>query len=379
MFEEGIRLKSLYGKDSVFDYSLGNPDLPPPEEFINRLRKVVTEDNVTGVHGYMPNGGWPEVRDRVALHLTETNQGLGVPFAGTHVVMTVGAAGAMNCIFKTLLDPGDEVIALAPFFMEYRFYVENHAGVFKVSETDKSFRPNLDNILAAVTSKTRAIIVNSPNNPTGTVYTDDELKELGEALYDFGKKRGRPIFLVADEPYRKIVFGGTQVPSIFQEYKYSIAATSFSKDLSIPGERIGYVAINPLIEESEELSSGIILSNRILGSVNAPSIMQRVVKDLLCVSADMSVYEARSSFLADSLIEIGYNLIKPQGTFYLFPETPIPDDLAFIEILQKELILAVPGSGFGRPGFFRLSLCLDESKIRKSVPSFARAFEICQK
>ncbi|MDR1081606.1 MAG: pyridoxal phosphate-dependent aminotransferase [Deltaproteobacteria bacterium] len=373
MFEEGIRLKAEHGKDKVFDYSLGNPDLPPPESFVNALRSAAVDGEAPGVHGYMPNGGWPDVREAVAEYLTAINPGLGVPFGGRHVVMTVGAAGAMNCVLKALLDPGDEVIALAPYFMEYGFYADNHGGVLKPIQTDEAFRPDPDRVLAAVTPRTRALIVNTPNNPTGAVYSEGELHALGEALDEAGRIAGRPVFLISDEPYRKIVFGGLEAPSVFSAYRHSIAVTSFSKDLSIPGERLGYAAVSPLVDGAEELVSALVLANRILGSVNAPSLMQRVVKGLLRDSADLSVYETRSGILAEALAEAGYELTRPQGTFYLFPRSPVPDDMGFAETLRDELILAVPGSGFGRPGHFRLSLCLDEKMIRKSIPAFTRA------
>ncbi|MDR1041847.1 MAG: pyridoxal phosphate-dependent aminotransferase [Deltaproteobacteria bacterium] len=373
MFEEGIRLKAEHGKGNVFDYSLGNPDLPPPESFINGLRDAVTGGEVSGVHGYMPNGGWPEVREAVAAYLTETNPGIKVPFAAEHAVMTVGAAGGMNCVFKAILDPGDEVIALAPYFMEYRFYVDNHGGLLKVAETDDRFRPVPDKVLAAVTPRTRAVIINTPNNPTGAVYTASELKSLGDALDEASKRLARPVLLVSDEPYRKIVFGGCAAPSVFEAYSHSIVVTSFSKDLSIPGERIGYAAINPAMEGAGELSGALVLANRILGSVNAPSLMQRVVKGILKDSAELGIYEGRSKILADALTDLGYELVRPQGTFYLFPKSPLEDDLAFTETLRRELILAVPGIGFARPGYFRLSLCLDGDMIVKSLTAFAKA------
>jgi aspartate aminotransferase len=373
MFEEGIKLKAQHGKDRVFDFSLGNPDLPPPVSFLKALRVTVTEKEIPGVHGYMPNGGWPDVRQSVADYLTELNPDLGVPFSSDHAVMTVGAAGAMNCVLKALLDPDDEVIALAPYFMEYGFYVTNHGGILKVVETDTTFRPDPEKLLAAVTPRTRAVIVNTPNNPTGAVYTAQELKLLGEALTEGSRKTGRPIFLISDEPYRKIVFDGLTVPSVFAAYKYSMVVTSFSKDLSIPGERLGYIATSPLIEEGEELSGALVLANRILGSVNAPSLMQRVVKDLLRESADLRTYESRSKLLSEALTEIGYELVRPQGTFYLFPKSPVSDDMIFVDILRDELILAVPGTGFARKGYFRLSLCVDEHMIQKSIIAFSRA------
>jgi aspartate aminotransferase len=372
MFEEGIKLKSEHGKDQVFDYSLGNPDLSPPESFTREIR-TASLDTTPGVHGYMPNGGWPDVRKAVAQHLTGEYPEIGRPFLASDVIMTVGAAGALNCVLKALLDPGDEVITLSPCFMEYLFYVDNHGGILRLAQTDRHFRPVPENVDALINEKTRVLLINTPNNPTGAVYTDTELKVLGELLTEANKKLPRPIFIVSDEPYRKIVFGGSTAPSVFAAYPYTIVVTSFSKDLSIPGERLGYAAVSPQACEDGELSDALTLCNRILGSVNAPSLMQRAVKGCLGDTADVAVYERRSRFLSDALSALGYVLTKPQGTFYLFPESPIPDDLAFTEILRGELVLAVPGSGFARPGYFRLSLCLDEAMIRRSVPAFARA------
>jgi aspartate aminotransferase len=296
-----------------------------------------------------------------------------VTFQEKDVVMTVGAGGGLNCVFKAILDPDDEVLVLAPCFMEYRFYVENHGGKLVTVETDSSFRPVHENIRKAVTDKTRAIIVNTPNNPSGAVYTEKELKTIGECLEEASARTGRPVFLISDEPYRKITFRGLIAPSIFKAYHCSLVVTSFSKDLSIAGERLGYVAANPAMEESDDLLAALVLANRILGSVNAPSLMQRVVKGLLKESADLSVYERRSKLLTEALQKAGYTLVKPEGTFYLFPRSPIPDDLKFTDILRDELILAVPGRGFGRSGHFRLSLCLDEALIQDSIPGFARA------
>ncbi|MDR2458178.1 MAG: pyridoxal phosphate-dependent aminotransferase [Clostridiales Family XIII bacterium] len=373
MFETGVELKQKFGIESVFDYSLGNPDLPPPQSFSDNLQKII-RDNRRGIHSYMPNGGWPEVRKTVAEYLTKTyREEIFQKFLSDHVIMTVGAAGALNCVLKTLLDPGDEVIVLSPFFMEYQFYVSNHSGILKIAETDKDFRPDILNIEKAITSKTRVVLINSPNNPTGTVYTAKELNNLGEILSKASKKLNKPIFLIADEPYRKIAFKGIKVPAVFAAYEYTIAVTSFSKDLSIPGERLGYIAVSPRIEEISELSLGLVLANRILGSVNAPSLFQLASMNLLEEMVDIKEYEKRSELLTMALKETGYSLIPPAGTFYLFPESPIPDDLEFTNILQEELILAVPGRGFNRKGYFRLSLCLDIEMIQKSIPLFAKA------
>ncbi|MDR1166807.1 MAG: pyridoxal phosphate-dependent aminotransferase [Deltaproteobacteria bacterium] len=374
MFEVGRELKAKHGAEKVFDYSLGNPDPPPPPAFHEKIRELLAQ-NRPGLHGYMPNAGWPEVREKVAAYLSQKVPA-GVPsFTPDNIVMTVGAAGALNAILKSLLDPGDEVIVLAPYFMEYAFYVDNHGGILKVAETDPSFRPDPEALLAAMGPRTRAVLVNSPNNPTGAIYTAAELRAVGEALTLGSAKTEKPIFLISDEPYRKINFTGTEAPWIFAAYPYSVMATSFSKDLSIPGERLGYAAIHPGLEslEGAGLSAALTLANRVLGSVSAPSLAQLAVCDLLEIEAGAKIYERRSALLSRELRALGYTLTPAEGTFYLFPQSPIPDDLAFVDFLRESLVLAVPGAGFGRRGYFRLSLCLDEGAIERSLPGFARA------
>jgi aspartate aminotransferase len=289
--------------------------------------------------------------------------------------MTVGAAAGLNSVLKAVLDPGDEVIVLAPFFMEYAAYVDNHSGLLKVVETDEFFRPVPDRLKEAINKKTKAVIINSPNNPTGVVYTKDELDAIGEVLRSCSKKFNRSLILISDEPYRKIVFKGKKAPSVFGSYENTALVTSFSKDLSIPGERIGYVALSPKMQMVDDMADAVILANRILGSVNAPALMQRVIMRLLNTEADLFAYEERSIFLAQELIKIGYELKEPEGAFYLFPKSPIPDDLVFTSILREENILAVPGEGFGRKGYFRLSLCLNKQIIKKSIDAFSRALE----
>jgi aspartate aminotransferase len=375
MFEDGIKLKIQYGKDAVFDYSLGNPDLPPPLAFKAALEEVAAEDK-PGAHGYMPNAGLQETRSEIAKYLTETHwEELGAIFDVDHVIMTVGAAGGLNCVMKAILDPGDEVLVLAPYFMEYFYYVDNHGGALKVVETDSGFRPVPGRIWDAIGKKTKALLINTPNNPTGAVYGPGELREIGEVLSQASNRFKRDIVLVSDEPYRKITFKGIKAPSVLAAYDRSVMVTSFSKDLSIPGERLGYVAINPRMAGAGDLSSAVTLANRILGSVNAPALIQRVVKNLLREEADLGMYEERSVFLAGELRKLGYEVSEPEGAFYLFPKSPIPDDLVFASLLREENILAVPGEGFGRPGHFRLSLCLDKPMIQRSLQGFSRALE----
>lgn len=371
MFEEGARLKAEHGVDNVFDFSLGNPNLEPPEKF----RKVLNETVISlagGDHRYMSNIGYPHVRRSVAEYLCKEQQ-IGV--TENDVIMTCGAAGALNVILKAIIDPGDEVISPAPYFVEYQFYVDNHGGILKTVATKPDFSLDIDGISAAITEKTKAVLINSPNNPTGQVYSEESLKELGALLTDKGKRLNRTLYLISDEPYRKIVYEGCTVPGIFDTYKESIIATSYSKDISIPGERIGYLAVHPEASYKEELIGGMSLANRILGFVNAPALMQRVVASLQGVSVDISAYARKRELLCNGLKDSGYDFIKPPGAFYLFPKTPVPDDVRFVKELQKELILTVPGSGFGGPGHFRIAFCVEDETIINALPGFKRAME----
>jgi len=371
MFEEGARLKAEHGADKVFDFSLGNPNLSPPEKFRKILRDTV-DDLAAGDHGYMPNAGYPHVRRSVAEYLCKEQQA-GV--TENDVIMTCGAAGALNVILKAILDPGDEVIAPAPYFVEYQFYVDNHGGTLRTVATKPDFSLDMDGISAAITEKTKAVLINSPNNPTGQVYSKESLKNLGELLTDKGKRLNRTLYLISDEPYRKIVYEGCTVPSIFDTYKESIVATSYSKDISIPGERIGYLAVHPEASFKEELIGGMSLANRILGFVNAPALMQRVVASLQGASVDVSAYSRKRDLLCKGLKDCGYDFVKPPGAFYLFPKTPVPDDVRFVKELQKELILTVPGSGFGGPGHFRIAYCVEDKTIINALPGFRRTME----
>jgi len=371
MFEEGALLKAEHGVDNVFDFSLGNPNLEPPEKF----RKVLNDTVISlagGDHRYMSNIGYPHVRRSVAEYLRK-EQRVGV--TENEVIMTCGAAGALNVILKAILDPGDEVIAPAPYFVEYQFYADNHGGILKTVATKPDFSLDIDGISAAITEKTKAVLINSPNNPTGQVYSEESLKELGALLTDKGKRLNRTLYLISDEPYRKIVYEECTVPSIFDTYKESIIATSYSKDISIPGERIGYLAVHPEASFKEELIGGMSLANRILGFVNAPALMQRVVAPLQGVSVDISAYARKRELLCNGLKDCGYDFIKPPGAFYLFPKTPVPDDVKFVKELQKELILTVPGSGFGGPGHFRIAYCVEDKTIINALPGFRRAME----
>jgi aspartate aminotransferase len=374
MFEEGEKLKKEYGQDNVFDFSLGNPDLPPPTRF-GQVASDILQANHPGTHRYMSNSGWLDVREKMAAYLDKTlGQGLAKPVTANNVLMTVGAAGAMNAVLKSILDPGDSVIVLAPYFMEYNYYVSNHGGEVVVAQTDYDFRPNVEDLIAKVKGNTAAVIINSPNNPTGVVYTAEELKSIGQALTAFSKRIGRSILLISDEPYRKLTFNLEPAPSVFSAYANSVVVSSFSKDLSVPGERIGYAVTNPVMLDGPILMEGMILANRILGYVNAPSLAQKTVVELLDETVDLDIYHQRQLLAYKELTNIGYKVIKPEGTFYIFPKSPIYNDLTFVDMLRKKLILAVPGTGFGRQGYFRLSLCLSEEKIKSSLRGFAEAF-----
>ena len=368
MFEEGAMLKAEHGAENVFDFSLGNPNVPPPDAFGECLIDRANNQR-PGDHAYMPNTGYASTREAVARFVS-AEQALSL--SAGDVIMTCGAAGALNVILKALLDPEDEVIVPAPYFVEYGFYAENHGGVLVTVPTAEDFTLDLDAIAGAVTGKTKVVLINSPNNPSGQVYSEESLRRLGELLSRMSEKIGRTIYLVSDEPYRKIIFDGLTVPSVFPVYPNSIMATSYSKDLSIPGERIGFLAVNPEATYRDDLLAGMALTNRTLGYVNAPAFMQRVVEPLQGACVDTGVYEAKRDLLCDGLAACGYEFVRPKGAFYLFPKSPVADDVAFVKALQEALILTVPGRGFGAPGFFRIAFCVDDQTIKKAMSGFER-------
>lgn len=367
MFEDGLRLKQEFGAENVFDFSLGNPNVEPPHQFKELLIEVAN-DNSLGVHGYMPNAGYIDTRSAIADYLSGVHK---KEIKGDHVVMTCGAGGALNVILKTLLDPGEEVIVPTPFFVEYRFYVDNYNGVIKLVDSKDDFSLNLRAIEDAVTEKTKIVLINSPNNPTGKIYDEKSIHALGELLKRKSAELKNEIYLISDEPYRDIVYDGIEVPSIMQVYNNSIIATSYSKSISLPGERIGYLAVNPAVADLDQLMGGLVLCNRIIGFVNAPAIMQRVVAKMQGVTVDVEEYKRKRDLLCDGLASAGYNFEKPEGAFYLFPRSPIEDDVKFVKDLQKKNILTVPGSGFGKAGHFRISYCVDDATIVNSIPAFA--------
>ena len=371
MFEEGARLKAQIGAEKVYDFSIGNPNLPPPDKFSEVLRQTV-ESCGLGDHCYMPQSGYPQVCRSIADYLSDEQ---GVAVSENEVVMTCGAAGALNVILKTLLDPGDEVLLTLPVFVDYGAYVDNHGGVPRIVPCQADFTLDLEAISKAITDRTKAIIINSPNNPSGQIYSAESLTALGQVLELGGRAHGRTIYLISDEPYRKIVFDGYQVPGIFKAYPESFIATSYSKDLSIPGERIGFAAVNPQARYKSEIMTGMKLANRILGFINAPALMQRVVACLQGLSVDINEYLRKRDLLCDGLSDAGYDFVKPKGSFYLFPRTPIADDIAFVRALQQEMILTVPGAGFRCPGYFRIAFCVSDQTIIASMPGFKRVMD----
>jgi aspartate aminotransferase len=371
MFEEGARLKKIHGPENVYDFSLGNPNLKPPAKFMKSLKNIVHLSG-HGDHAYMPNAGYPHVRSSIASFISKEHN---INITGDEIKMTCGAAGALNVILKTILDSGDEVITPAPYFVEYAFYAANHGGILKTVSTNQDFTLNMEAISAAITKKTRAVIINSPNNPTGRIYSEASLAELSVLLEEAGRKMNTTIYLLSDEPYKKIVYDNFKVPSIFKCFQNSIIASSYSKDISIPGERIGFIAVNPEADGTGELIEGMTLANRILGFVNAPALMQRVVAEIQGISVDISGYAGKRKLLCNGLADCGYEFIKPAGAFYLFPKTPIKDDVEFVTELHKENILTVPGSGFGGPGHFRIAFCVDDKTIINSLPGFRKAIE----
>ncbi len=369
MFEEGRRMKQEFGAENVYDFSLGNPILEPPEKVTATLQRLVKEQPA-GLHRYMPNAGHPAAREKIAAYL---NSQMDLDITVADIVMTVGAAGALNTALKSLLDPGDEVVVVAPFFPEYRFYVDNHGGEMIVAESTADFDLDLSELDKAIGPKTKALILNSPNNPTGRMYTTEQLTKLGTLLAQKEKAHGHAITILSDEPYKKIVYDGLTVPNVLAAHANSILITSHSKDLGLAGERIGYAAISPRHVDREALQNAITFTNRTLGFVNAPSLFQHLAAEAQAESVPIAVYQELRDLFCQGLTEAGYSFVKPQGAFYLFPKTPIDDDVAFVSLLQKQRILAVPGSGFGRPGHIRLAFCVRKKEIEESFEGFAAA------
>jgi len=365
MFEEGVRLKRERGAEAIFDFSLGNPDVEPPAEVLETLRRIAA-GNRPGSHGYMPNPGYPEVRETIAQKLCRE---IGLAFTAEDVFMTVGAAGACNVILKSILDPGDEVIVLKPFFPEYQFYIANHSGRMILVDTDDAFLPNVERIAAAITPRTRALILNSPNNPSGRVYPESVLRKLDEML----TRAGQPIVVLSDEPYKAYVFDGKRQPEVASFIAGTAICNSWSKSMGLSGERIGYLALSPRLEGLPELRGACAFVNRTLGFINAPAIWQWVIRETADKTVDIAPYEHKRNVLCSALKTIGYDVTPPEGSFYVFLRTPIADDVAFTRILAKHGVLAVPGAGFGRGGYMRLSLTIPLKQIENSMGAFKQA------
>jgi len=367
MFEEGERLRQEFGADKIFDFTLGNPDVEPPEAFNRELLRLA-ENPLPGMHRYMNNAGYAETRSAVAAKLSKDS---GVSVGAEQIIMTCGAGGALNVVLKTILNPGEEVIILAPFFVEYKFYIDNHGGVpVEVWTNHDTFQLDIGAIEKAITPKTRAIIICSPNNPTGVIYPAESLKKVGVLLKSIHERTGHLIYVISDEPYARIAFDGQHVPNIFPLIESSIIVTSHSKDLALPGERIGYLAANPRMATVSQFMEGAVFSNRVLGFVNAPALMQRLVATLQDESVNIDEYQAKRDLLVRELRSVGFSMVKPDGAFYLFPKSPIADDVEFVKLAQKHRILLVPGAGFGAPGFFRIAYCVDKKMIERSLPAW---------
>lgn len=370
MFEEGNRLRAKYGADKVFDFSLGNPSVPAPDSVREAIIELVNTTDPTVLHGYMSNAGFEDVRQTIAESL---NRRFDTKFSAKNLIMTVGAASGLNVILKTILNPGEEVIVFAPYFLEYGAYVRNYDGVLvEVSPDTTTFQPNLAEFEQRITPKTRAVIVNTPHNPTGVVYSEETIKKLSAILEAKQKEFGTVIYLISDEPYRELAYDGVEVPYLTKYYNNTVVGYSYSKSLSLPGERIGYLVIPDEADGSEELISAATIANRTLGCVNAPSLIQKVVAKCVDAKTDLAAYDKNRQALYNGLKECGFECIKPQGAFYLFVKSPVEDEKAFCEAGKKYNILMVPGSSFVCPGYVRLAYCVSYETIVNSLPEFKK-------
>lgn len=370
MFEEGKRLEKLYGKDNVYDFSLGNPNVPAPVEVKKTIIDIIEKENPCFLHGYMSNGGFEDVRERIAESI---NKKFFTNFNFNNIIMTVGAASGLNIVLKSILNIDDEVIVFAPYFSEYNNYIHNYYGkICTVSPNTKTFEPNLQEFENKINAKTKAVIINTPNNPTGVIYSEDVIKRLSDIMRKKEEEIKHPIYLISDEPYRELVYDEVEVPYITKYYNNTFVVYSYSKSLSLPGERIGYVIIPNEIDNCEEMIEAVTISNRIIGCVNAPSLMQRVVSYCLDVKINIEYYEKNRNLLYSIIKENKFNCIKPQGAFYLFVKTPIDDDKEFCRIAKKYNLLFVPGSSFACPGYVRIAYCVSYEMIEKSKEAFEK-------
>ncbi len=371
MFEEGAIMKQKYGAEDVFDLSLGNPIIEPPDEFYSALQNIVhTRPN--GIHRYMPNSGYQFTRKSIADNLSKETK---LEFSENNIIMACGAAGALNVVLKTLLNDGDNVIILNPYFVEYRFYIDNHNGESFIVDCDDNFYPNINELKKTITQNTKAIIINSPNNPTGVIYPPEVIQDIVNVIHEKEKELNINIFIISDEPYRKIIYDDKEYPFLYKFHDRTIVAMSHAKDLGLPGERIGYIAVNPLLKDAETLIDGMIFCNRTLGFVNAPALMQNIVGDLQNITVDITGYTQKRDFLFNALSNIGYEVKKPEGAFYMFPKSPLINDRDFIQLLKEQNVLVVPGSAFGKQGYFRISYCVTQDELEGSIHGFEAAFQ----
>lgn len=373
MFEEGKRLAAIYGKDQVFDFSLGNPNVPAPESVKQAILDILEEEDSTMIHGYMSNAGFEDVRSVIADSL---NRRFGTSFHTDNILMTVGAASGLNVILKTLLNPGDQVVTFAPYFVEYGAYVRNYDGeLVVVSPNTVDFQPNLAEFQEKINEKTKAVIINTPNNPTGVVYSERVIQTIAEILTEKAKEFGTEIVLISDEPYRELAYDGVFVPYVTKYYSNTVVCYSYSKSLSLPGERIGYLVIPDEMADSRQVFHAASIANRVLGSVNAPSLMQRVILRCVDETVNLEAYEKNRNRLYQGLQELGFSCIKPEGAFYLFVKSPVPDEKEFCEVCRRHNVLVVPGSSFACPGYVRIAYCVSYEQIERSLPAFGAIAE----
>lgn len=373
MFEEGKRLAKIYGKENVYDFSLGNPNVPSPKKINETITRIVDSEDSCLIHGYMSNSGYEDVREKIADSL---NKRFDTKFSKENIIMTVGAASGMNIVLKSILNQGEEVIVFSPYFMEYKNYINNYDGkIVEVKCNESDFQPNLEEFETKITEKTRAIIINTPNNPTGTVYSKETLNKISEIMMKKEIEFNNTIFLISDEPYRELVYDDIEVPYVTKFYNNTFVVYSYSKSLSLPGERIGYVVVPTEMEDSETVFSAVTIANRVIGCVNAPSLMQKVIGECVDLKIDISEYKKNRDLLYNGLKELNFECVYPQGAFYLFMKTPIKDDKQFCEIAKKYNILLVPGSSFSCPGYVRISYCVSNDMIKRSLEAFRKLAE----
>lgn len=370
MFEEGKRLSKIYGKENVYDFSLGNPSVPTPDNIKEAIIKILENEDTQILHGYMSNSGFEDVREKVASSI---NNKFGTSFTSKNIIMTVGAASGLNIILKSILNPEDEVLVIAPYFIEYKNYVKNYDGKIVVTmANEENFEPDLKDLASKISAKTKAVIINTPNNPTGVVYSENTIKELAKILKEKEQEYNNEIYLISDEPYRELVYDDIKIPYITKFYKNTFIVYSYSKSLSLPGERIGYVVVSNEMVDSNNVIEAVTIANRVLGSVNAPSLMQKVIGECVDLTVDISQYKKNRDLLYNYLTECNFECIKPQGAFYLFLKSPIKDDKEFCNIAKEYNILMVPGSSFAYPGYVRISYCVDYEMIKRSLPAFKK-------